>query len=103
MLSCNADNLYTDHTVLLIGYTETEWIIKNSWGTSWGLGGFGYISRNKDNDCCIGSQIYLRGEKTVNKTECNVKNCDVCVEANYCSKCKPGFFVQYKNSTHTCV
>jgi len=71
-LSCNKDNLYTDHSVLLIGYTETEWIIKNSWSTSWGLGGFGYISRNADNDCCIGSQIFLRGKKT---DTCNVQHC----------------------------
>ncbi len=25
-----------NHAVLLIGYTDTEWIIKNSWGNSFG-------------------------------------------------------------------
>ncbi len=54
-LSCDPTNKTIDHNVLLVGYTETEWIIKNSWGTGWGLNGYGYISRNPDNDCCISS------------------------------------------------
>lgn len=37
-----------DHAVLLIGYTETHWIIKNSYGTWWGNNGFGYIKRSSD-------------------------------------------------------
>ena len=34
------------HCVLVIGYSEVEqcWIIKNSWGTGWGVGGFGKIA-----------------------------------------------------------
>ena len=34
------------HCVLVIGYSEAEqcWIIKNSWGTGWGIGGFGKIA-----------------------------------------------------------
>lgn len=33
------------HCVLVIGYSEAEqcWIIKNSWDTSWGIGGFGKV------------------------------------------------------------
>lgn len=46
-----------DHAVLLVGYTETHWIIKNSWGTGWGNQGFGYISRT--NDCGIKTVAYL--------------------------------------------
>ncbi|WZZ21412.1 hypothetical protein YC2023_122799 [Brassica napus] len=38
-----------DHVVLLIGYNslngEHYWIIQNSWGTTWGDGGFAKISR----------------------------------------------------------
>ena len=37
-----------NHAVLLVGYNTTYWFIKNSWDTSWGAGGYGYI--NKIND-----------------------------------------------------
>lgn len=29
-----------NHDILLVGYTSTYWLIKNSWGTSWGEKGF---------------------------------------------------------------
>jgi len=34
-----------DHAVLLAGYTDTYWIVKNSWGSSWGVGGYIYLQR----------------------------------------------------------
>jgi len=33
-----------DHAVLAVGYDSTAFIVKNSWGTSWGDQGFVYIS-----------------------------------------------------------
>ena len=43
-----------DHAILLVGYTTTHWIVKNSWGTdSWGDNGYGYITKNTNNDCRI--------------------------------------------------
>jgi C1A family cysteine protease len=44
-LSCTSGQTNRDHTVLLVGYTETEWIIKNQWSPNWGVDGFGYISK----------------------------------------------------------
>ena len=46
-----------DHTVLLVGYTETEWIIKNQWNTDWGLGGYIYVTRDRNQNCGIGWEI----------------------------------------------
>jgi len=40
-----------DHGVLLAGSYSGYWIIKNSWGTSWGLNGFMQLS--KTNDCGV--------------------------------------------------
>jgi C1A family cysteine protease len=41
-----------DHAVLVVGYTPEYWIIKNSWGTSWGQGGYLYLERGR-NACGI--------------------------------------------------
>ena len=50
----------TDHAVLLVGYTPQYWIIKNSWSSGWGMGGFIYL--DKTNSTCnhmISSTSYL--------------------------------------------
>lgn len=46
-----------NHAVLLVGYTSTEWIIKNSWGTGWGVSGYIYVSRTTSYNCGIGYEI----------------------------------------------
>ena len=48
-----------DHAVIAIGYTATAIIIKNSWGTSWGIGGFGYVSRDSSQNCKILDQAHI--------------------------------------------
>jgi cathepsin L len=40
-----------DHGVLLAGSYSDYWIIKNSWGSSWGMSGFMQLS--KSNDCGV--------------------------------------------------
>jgi C1A family cysteine protease len=49
---------YLDHAIVLVGYNTTGnyYIIKNSWGTSWGQSGYGYVSMT--NDCGISSWLY---------------------------------------------
>ena len=43
-----------DHAVLVVGYTRDYWILKNSWGSSWGQGRYMLLERGT-NACGINS------------------------------------------------
>lgn len=45
-----------DHCVQAVGYTADAWIVRNSWGSSWGESGFIRIARGSDL-CLIGDYV----------------------------------------------
>jgi len=54
--NCGTTNL--NHAVLLVGYNDNEsWIVKNSWGTSWGSNGF--ITLASGNTCGLANHALV--------------------------------------------
>lgn len=54
---------YLDHEVGLIGWGTDDgvdyWLVRNSWGTSWGIQGYIKIARNQNNMCGVATEPYL--------------------------------------------
>jgi len=59
--ACSSSSL--DHGVLMVGAGvdggASYWLVKNSWGTSWGMNGFIEMARNRNNNCGIATAATL--------------------------------------------
>ncbi|XP_059138684.1 procathepsin L-like [Physella acuta] len=55
--NCSSSTL--THAVLVVGYGTLKgqdyWLVKNSYGTTWGKNGFMLLARNRDNHCGVAS------------------------------------------------
>jgi len=61
MMTCGTGSV--DHCVQAVGYnsdaTQPYWLVRNSWGTSWGIQGYIYLSMTADNGDICHIQEYM--------------------------------------------
>lgn len=71
--SASRDNI--NHAVLIVGYDENgNYIVKNSWDTTWGVNGYGTVSVSRD--CALSAYAYeIRGtnEQLTENSELSIR------------------------------
>lgn len=75
----NTSESNLDHAVVLVGYTLTTFIVKNSWGTAWGEQG--YMQLNQTDDCGARYWVYVMtpGQVPNVKTSYLSSVCGICI------------------------
>ena len=70
---CRATS-HPDHAVNLVGYGEEGgqkyWLIRNSWGTDWGEGGYYRMTRDHENHCKIHQSAVRLDLRCLDNKEC---------------------------------
>nr|CAH7736097.1 unnamed protein product [Callosobruchus chinensis] len=50
---CESAEKYMNHGVLVVGYGDEYWIVKNSWNASWGENGYFRLKKDDGNTCGV--------------------------------------------------
>jgi C1A family cysteine protease len=54
--TCDQEGEGYKHAMVIVGYDDKNWIIKNSWGPDWGEGGFMRVSKM---DCSVINRVII--------------------------------------------
>ena len=54
--ACSSSSFKQNHAVVAVGYTSSYWIVRNSWGTSWGNAGYIYLAYGS-NTCGVADTV----------------------------------------------
>lgn len=83
---CNSQRIELNHAVQLVGFgTDPNyglyWLVRNSWGSSWGEGGYIRLKRTTYNNCGQSSVADCSGKKITSEKMCG--ECGILYHSTY--------------------